>query len=347
VSRRDRLPRREDREEPGSEEPACAPVAMPILALQRTAANRALVQRLLYNENQKALALPATYADQRLPWDGERYLQNRPVKPADPKLIDLVTQNASVKEQLRQGMNLDALDAVRSLPDAALQSNVGALAEPNADQAVTAELSAVAVDRNRLMKHWTNTRYGDLASLDVSWVISSPNDFIAGKPDLGVAGESVRVQIRGEEQGKTYWEYMCVLIALIKADGYGMVNTLTRKAATTLQPAVQALNDHYIGEDVQFDDTSTRMRVMGDWGFKLIYAGNTPWADLPKHVELKRGGKYIVDIPGHTVQVELLRDMPKDGKTLTRPRQYFAPHSEEDNYDKDELALPVTYLWSK
>src|SRR4051794_13193444 len=164
----DRLRRRDEREGPQSPPatPARTPDAASILALQRTAGNRAVVQRLFYNENQKTLGLPASYADQRLPWDGERYLQSRAAQPTDPKLIDLVTQDAAVKEHLRKGMNLDELQSARSFPDATLQTNVGNLADANAPAAVGAELQAVAVDRNRLIRHWSNAKYSDLTELD-------------------------------------------------------------------------------------------------------------------------------------------------------------------------------------
>ena len=122
---------------------------------------------------------------------------------------------------------------------------------------------------------------------------------------------------------------------------------LTGQQVSALQPAIQALHDHYIEQGVQYDDSAARMQVMNDWGYKPMFSGQSAWGDLPKHVELKRGGKYIFDIPGHTVQVDVVRDMPKDGKTLANPTQFLSPQSEKDNYDKDEMKLVVNYIWSK
>jgi hypothetical protein len=322
------------------------PAAASILALQRAVGNRAVVQRLMYGETKKKLFLPATYADQRLPWDGDRYLQARPTTAQDPTLIALVNRDGRVKEHLRKGMDLEALNEVEAFPDATLQTHGANLAEANAGQGLVNELRAVVIDHKRLMRHWHQTKYADPKSLDIRWVISSPDDFIPGRPDLGTVGTRVRAQIPGEQKGTTYWEYMCVLIALIKADGYGMVNRLTHTATTELEPAVQALQDYYLSNDVQFDDSSTRMQIMKEWGFELIFAGRSEWRDLPKHVPLKRG-KYIFDIPGHTVQVDVERDLPMADKSLTNPKQCFTPQSEEDNYDQDELALPVTFIWAK
>ncbi len=107
------------------------------------------------------------------------------------------------------------------------------------------------------------------------------------------------------------------------------------------------MNDYYMDRSVQFDDSSTRMQVMKEWGYKTLFTGTSAWADLPKHVALKRGN-YIVDIPGHTVQVTVKKDMPKNDTVLTKLSQYFETHSELDNYDqKDELQQPVNLIWQK
>ena len=86
---------------------------------------------------------------------------------------------------------------------------------------------------------------------------------------------------------------------------------------------------------------------MKEWSYKAIFAGSSTQANLLNHVALKPGN-YIVDIPGHTVQVTVHKDVPKNGTPLTKLNQYFTTHSELDNYDKkDELQLPVNFIWQK
>ncbi len=88
-------------------------------------------------------------------------------------------------------------------------------------------MGAAMVDHNRLLKHYPQVKYDSSDQLEVSWVMSSPNDFIAGKPDLPPS-TSVRAKDPNASLGTTYWEYMCVLIAIIKSEGYGAVNTKDR-----------------------------------------------------------------------------------------------------------------------
>lgn len=221
------------------------------------------------------------------------------------------------------------------------------MAERKAEQGTATELGKAAVDHRRLLNHYQLDRYDRAEDAEITWVVSTPGDFIPSAPDLPGARESVRSKIPGKKLGETYWEYMCVLIALVKSDGYGTVQRLTGQQVGTLQPAIQALHDHYIDLGVQYDDSAARTHVMNDWGYKAIFSGQSTWADLPKHVELKRGGKYIFDIPGHTVQVDVLRDVPKDGKPLANPKQFLSPQSEKDNFDKDETLVAVNYIWSK
>ncbi len=76
-----RQPVEADREHDGHRRNApTAPIgrttdAASILALQRAAGNRAVVQRLLYSTENQNLVVPKSYGDQQLPWDGENYLE--------------------------------------------------------------------------------------------------------------------------------------------------------------------------------------------------------------------------------------------------------------------------------
>src|SRR3954451_23717381 len=63
---------REDRARAERRAVPSAANAEAILALQRSAGNRALVQRLAYNEINGSLLVPSKYASQEITWDGER-----------------------------------------------------------------------------------------------------------------------------------------------------------------------------------------------------------------------------------------------------------------------------------
>jgi hypothetical protein len=322
--------------------------AASILALQRAAGNRAVVQRLLYSTKNQNLVVPASYGDQRLPWDGENYLEERAVRPSDPTLADLATRDLAVRKHLMNGLdikNYEGLDKITPVADGSLAANGAKLAANNAAPGLAAQLQSVVVDPHRLIRHSPGTKYQNIDEPSISSVML-PTDFIPSPPDLGGQGVGVRTKIPKDPLGATYWEYMCVIIALVKADGYGTVKRLTGKQTNALQPAVQALNDYYLAKSVQFDDSSTRRQVMKEWGYNLIFSGNSEWQDLPAHVELKKAN-YIFDIPGHTVMVEIKQAMPRSATALAKLSDYFVPMSEKDNFDKDEFASPVTYIWAR
>ncbi len=322
--------------------------AASVLALQRAAGNRAVVQRLLYSTKNQNLVVPKSYGDQQLPWDGENYLEERAVRQSDPTLAALATKDLAVKKHLMNGLdikNYEGLDKITPVADSSLAANGAKLAANDAEPALAAQLRSVVVDPHQLIRHSPGTKYQNIDEPAISLVML-PKDFIPSPPDLGGEGVSVRLKIPKDPLGATYWEYMCVIIALVKADGYGTVKRLTGKQPNALQPAVQALNDYYLAKAVQFDDSSTRRQVMKEWGYNLIFSGNSEWQDLPAHVALKKAN-YIFDIPGHTVLVEVKQDMPRSATSLTKPSDYFVPKSEKDNYDKDEFASPVMYIWAK
>ena len=72
------------------------------------------------------------------------------------------------------------------------------------------------VDHNRRLKHYPQVKNGSSDELEVSWVTSSPNDFIAGSLISHLPARAYERQIR-TALGTTYREYMCVPTAIIKS----------------------------------------------------------------------------------------------------------------------------------
>ena len=89
--------------------------AASILALQRAAGNRAVVQRLLYSTENQNLVVPKSYGDQQLPWDGENYLEARAVRQGDPTLADLATKNLAVKKHLMNGLDIKSYEGLAKI----------------------------------------------------------------------------------------------------------------------------------------------------------------------------------------------------------------------------------------
>jgi hypothetical protein len=306
--------RRRRREVPEGHEPteqatAPAPDVASILALQRSAGNRAL-QRLLHVADTGKLMVPPAYGNQLVQWDGTRLREPARADPGDKTLAALANSNPAFRGHLQQGMNVESLEEV-------VVADERAMRKATWDQAVSpekdalAEARAVAPDRNRLLHFragWDKFTTRD--ELDVRHVISSPSDFVPGKNDLLGAGKPLSTRVEGAKSN-TGWKMACVLIALVKheADFAAKVRTLTRKTPSSWLDAIQVLHDHYAGQGVMYDDTATRFELMNAWGYTPIFTAGCAWADVPKHVALSTAGKYIFDIEGHTVVVRPTKDV--------------------------------------
>jgi hypothetical protein len=177
-------------------------------------------------------------------------------------------------------------------------------------------------------------------------IVPRPSEYLPAAPDLHGIGANLFDEVPGGE-GKKYWEYACVLIALYKADGIAKVKEITREdIRDKIVNAIHALHDHYIGLGVQHDDGSVRNRVMKEWGYSMVFAGLAHWDELPGQVELPRG-TYIFDIKGHTVRVKVLKDIWA-ATTIDRRDQYFEPDSDPNNCTRgQEFTKQVTSVWRK
>jgi hypothetical protein len=343
------------------EERPAAPLRTPdvsaLLQLQRSAGNRAVVQRLLYDDKTHDVTVPKTYADKRLHWNGSEQDPKAPEKT----VLEIITGGGG-REHFQTGLGVGALGSVSALPDAQLGNDAAAMADPTAQAGTDAALRAAATDQYKLLHFWPQTLFYAPDEIAADLVLG-PDDYLPEPSDLPKQGVSVtspqpgqavtqpKRRAKNEEAHapKTYWEFMCVLIALLSADGnFAQVTQLTRLTPTSMIGAVQALHDYYMGQKVplQYDDTSTRRKVMTEWGYALKFAGRAAWTDLPQHVALSAGGKYIFDIKDHTVHVEVLQNI--DAQTqIQDPKLFFKCNSDKKNYNRDEFAQPVQYIWTR
>jgi hypothetical protein len=350
MASNDRLWRREAPEGHEPREPAAAPApdVASILALQRSAGNRAL-QRLLHVADTGKLMVPPAYGNQLVQWDGARLRDPARADPVDKTLAALANANPTFRGYLAQGLNVDAVNSVtvadeRAMRKATWEQSVS----PEKD--ALAEARAVAPDQNRLLHFqaaWD--KFSSIDTLDVRHVISSPQDFVPGKNDLLDAGKPLSTHTGGAKTN-TGWKMACVLIALVKheADFATKVRTITRKTPSSWLDAIQILHDHYAGQGVMYDDTATRFELMNAWGYTPIFTAGCPWTDVPKHVSLSTTGKYIFDIEGHTVVVRPTKNITQDGSTIADPKKAFKPDSYDGNYKVgEEYNHAIKFIWKK
>lgn len=315
------------------------------LTLQRSAGNRA-VARLMYQKADKRIHAPQAYVDQRIAWDATKLVsEEREPKASDPKLGDLATKHAQLfKGWLTEGMNtgmpVDGLAA-----DSALDATAAAMAKAAPD---TVPLQQAAQAHGRVIKHWPGRKLSQAELAGEPWALL-PRDFIPQANDLPNKGVDVLTTKLNDPKfpTATYWTFVCVLIALYRTEGDAGVEGVIGKPVSGLDKAVQAMHDHYVGMNVplQYDDSSTRFKVMGDFGYSLMFTGPIDFADLPTKMALP-AGEYIFDIKGHTVHTTVPNAIPA-GPRLNNPKQYFKFHSDNRNYSEPEIDKKLLYIWTK
>jgi hypothetical protein len=337
-----------------------APVSDAMLALQRSVGNRALVQRLVYNATTGSLTVPTDYASQRIAWDGQ-YMPEQPLPEQEKSFLEHYKKDEVFRGHVTRGLNLGYVNALNPASGDDIKSNAGMLVSPAlqkddaapGDKAVYAKLveeaAAAAVSHNQVLDRPAN-RFKSASTLrEARRAVMRPKDFLPGAPDLpGVGVDLLTTEIPGDKDKSKYITYACVLFALLKDDGFAKAKDITKKQTfpSDLYQAVQALHDHYVGEDVQYDDGSVRNSVMTRWGYTMLWAGETDWDKLSAEISLQQGS-YIFDITGHTVRVDVLQDVWL-GTQIANPKAFFKPDSDSKNYTKDkEWKQKVMSIWKK
>lgn len=335
-----------------------------VLQLQRISGNRAVgqlltgtaqsrpggvVQRLIYTQQNQTLHVPKNYGDLRIPWnDDERYSIEREPNDRDPTLSSLYRKyrdkfNQYIGAGIDQTIaNMIVHEATNEDAGVFLMSLLGEKDRPTGNA-----LRNIFLSPNRYLLNYSGVKYWAASEVETNqeWAIL-PKDYIPQAPDLPPAGTSLQDKIPGK-MGAKWWEYACVLIALVKQEGYDSVNEKTDGDADNLNDAVQALHNYYKGKGIEYDDSSTRGAMMREWGYDLIFSGPVSFTNLRKHISLSAGKKYIFDITGHTVKVDLKKDMAKRDEDIADFSEFFTFHSDPSNYSKDETAQQVLYIFAK
>ena len=349
--------------------------------LQRTIGNRAVarllaqsaagapwpgarVQRLYYDPDQRKLHVPDDYMQQTVRWDSDNEVSVDEAKP--PQVGGEATTLTDIYAGSRAKMHGWLSGAIgeqvgEMIPHALTNQDAGAVLIPLIDPGIQEEDKQPT--KNALIAAFRNPRkylhpsylhpywFADSVRSEEHWMLH-PKDYIAQArdlPDTGVDLQSYRTP--GNELSGTWWEFACVLIALLKHDGEQEAHTKsdTQKVDDGLQPAVQTLHDYYMGKDVplEYDDTSTRMAIMKEWGYDLVFTGPVAFTDLHKRLTLTGDEKYVFDITGHTVKVTLRQDLPDAGADMDDADAYYEFHSDPANYDGTEKDQQVEYVWAK
>lgn len=350
--------------------PPCTPSHQPLAEAHRRATllghrpGGYSVQRNFYKTDTTALQVPQSYADTRIAWDAENgWARNRPANESDPKLGDLVT--ASETKQRFLGYLASAIghpvSRMTVLTTQEAQAAILGMLPPKQKMSTTDYQDAYRKPAGRLFTLFKDPKRFVVVPqpypiyskdmIESEWALL-PKDMVPERRDLPATGESVTEKPNGVE---TAWNLVCSLIALIKAEGddsYTKAKSVSKNQdIDSLETAVQALHDHYMGKETPFeyDDTSTHLTLMQAWGYKLLFTGPVAWTELHKHFKMKKDDTYVVDIHGHTVMMTVKKKPPKKDTDLDKETaaEYYEFHSDEDNYEKAEIDQPVEYIYKK
>ena len=348
----------EDVEHP---EPSARPDVADLLALQRTAGNQAVIARLMLDQATNQVKIPQSYADRKVRWDGTK----QDSTAGERRVADVVAVKPGL-EHFKEGLGVPHVAGVTTVADAALGLEGARTSDSSKQKGLGGRFKEAAVDHHRLLQHTSGEKTATLADATITPVMA-PEDFLPEAPDLPAAGvrldstrkefEQQATQQGSKKKGKndaralpTYWEFMCVLIALLTVEGVDCEKATAaadNKKPGSMLEAVQALHDEYMRRRVplQYDDSSARRKVMGEWGYSMHFAGRSGWKELPGRVTLAPG-KYIFDIKGHTVAVDVLQAIGPKTK-IDKESDFFTCHSDSKNYDKNEFLEQVHYIWKK
>jgi hypothetical protein len=364
-------PESEQAQQPGSSRRP--PDVTALLALQRSAGNRAVMSRLLADDATNEVKIPQTYANRRIRWDGtyqDKLAEERTV-------FDIITGGGG-REHFKAGMNYPLMSKVTPVDDTALGVQGAKVWDNTGDKGLGGKFRAAAIDSHKLLHQYADNQIKTAAEATIDLVMD-PEDYLPEAPDLPRGGQAVNSPRPGEEKKaaqeqarlqqdagrkggkrnnkpkesadpvKTYWEFMCVLIALLKIEGFdcAKVSALAEVPPTSLLAGVQVMHDHYMAMNVplQYDDSSARRAVMTDWGYQMVFAGRSEWTALPGRVTLTPG-VYIFDIKGHTVYVDVLKEIGPKTK-IRDVKQFFKCNSDPKNFSLNEFDEQVHYIWKK
>lgn len=154
---------------------------------------------------------------------------------------------------------------------------------------------------------------------------------------------------------------VCALIAVYKGELNNLPGLYTQIGLTKApkphngkaeQGYYLALHDYYYTQkNIQYDEPSTHAGIYREWGYQLIFTGNTDWTNLPTKLSqpLQTGKSYIFDLDNHSVYVTMKKTLnpgPALGKD-ERLSDYFNFQSDPNNFNTGEWKQRVENIYEK
>jgi hypothetical protein len=171
-------------------------------------------------------------------------------------------------------------------------------------------------------------------------LLMDPKVLVASPSDLGEGHELTKI---------------CALIAIYKSESGDLPGLRTKiNAPTSVKTDLgfyEALHKHYYNtKKIEYTEPSTHAALYADYGYTLIFAGNTPFADLPNKLRqpLDTGKKYILDIKGHTVFATMRKKITPGTALVGLASSYFNFQSDRGrNFNLAETDFNVENIYEK
>jgi hypothetical protein len=318
--------------------------ALGILALQRSAGNRA-VARLL--EREQTLHAPASWLD------------NETASGADRATLRhlYTTRPADLTGGLAASLPLPGLGAIMETEPGDVRNQLlFDMKKPVGKGEGRVEQQFVAHAKRVLASHTDLMSLGpgiDPNAPPQARKIMRPLDLMPGENDLeGISDQELKVK----------W---CALIALFKSEGKEAIRAFLKdkvdkegwkpgRLPGAADPDIdywRAMHAYfYTFKRVEYDDTSSKMTIMRPFGYRLKFVGPTSFDQLWR-AQLQ-AGRYIVDIarPGHTMMTRVQDDFTAPLPANKQLSDVFEFFNEGSNYSHPihvTLAAQVINIWEK
>ncbi len=158
------------------------------------------------------------------------------------------------------------------------------------------------------------------------------------------------------EEGETYKgiELICTLIAIAKSETGEKIRTVTGKKSSNENVELYRILNEYFYKDkgIRYDESSEVSKVLSEFEYKLLWNGDSSFQNITSNLSsaLKAGKSYILGIEGHTVAVDMKKDL-NPGDALTSEAEilnYMTFKRDPLNYNTtDEYTKNVHAIFGK
>lgn len=311
-----------------------------------------VIQRLVYLDQSRTLYAPATWGAETVALYGQQKVE-KTIK----EFYDANQTKAKVLGHINNALEINA--TAITFTDKIDDLNLTYPGNEDAQEAAKTKMKKVLDSHTHIVRLADNnaTFAGGELVVVAQRLFSEPND-LGENMTMNKACALIALMEGEVAEGGTWAEKYKHTIDWLKQKDTAKGRTGNKKLYGMPQDVKPAdilgkMHKYYFSEaKLMYDDEASHMKLMKEWGYKLVYTGATTFRKLMKSSFLKTGKKYVFDIQGHTLLVKLKKALPaaKDVTGEEKLGDYFLLYHNRTNWDKsddDTFALPVEDIYEK